>query len=77
MVEPAEILGFARVVLGEAGVLRGRRIVVTAGGTHEAIDPVRREVTIGAGETKTFTVDGPRRCSSWDSCWRTPIVTSA
>ncbi len=41
MVEPAEILGFARVVLGEHGSLAGRKIVVTAGGTHEAIDPVR------------------------------------
>ena len=41
MVEPAEILGYARVVLGEKGLLAGRKIAVTAGGTHEAIDPVR------------------------------------
>ncbi len=41
MVEPAEILGYARMVLGEKGQLAGRKIVVTAGGTHEAIDPVR------------------------------------
>jgi phosphopantothenoylcysteine decarboxylase/phosphopantothenate--cysteine ligase len=41
MVEPGEILGFARVVLGESGQLAGRQIVVSAGGTHEAIDPVR------------------------------------
>jgi phosphopantothenoylcysteine decarboxylase/phosphopantothenate--cysteine ligase len=41
LVEPADILGFARVVLGERGSLAGRKIVVTAGGTHEAIDPVR------------------------------------
>src|SRR5512143_277825 len=37
MVEPSEILGFARVVLGAKGQLAGRKIVVSAGGTHEAI----------------------------------------
>jgi len=41
MVEPVEILGWARVVLGAKGQLAGRKIVVSAGGTHEAIDPVR------------------------------------
>jgi len=41
MVEPAEILGYARVVLGAKGQLTKRKIVVSAGGTQEAIDPVR------------------------------------
>src|SRR5512143_1187220 len=41
MMEPGEILGYVRVVLGEKGQLARRRIVVSAGGTHEAIDPVR------------------------------------
>jgi phosphopantothenoylcysteine decarboxylase/phosphopantothenate--cysteine ligase len=41
MVEPAELIGHARLLLGRAGDLAGRRIVVTAGGTEEAIDPVR------------------------------------
>jgi phosphopantothenoylcysteine decarboxylase / phosphopantothenate---cysteine ligase len=41
MMEPADILGYARVVLGAKGQLAGRKIVVSAGGTHEAIDPVR------------------------------------
>jgi phosphopantothenoylcysteine decarboxylase/phosphopantothenate--cysteine ligase len=41
LVEPLEILGYARVVLGAKGQLAGRKIVVSAGGTHEAIDPVR------------------------------------
>jgi len=35
------ILGTIRQVLGRNGDLAGRRIVVTAGGTREAIDPVR------------------------------------
>jgi len=41
MSEPAEILGHVRVVLGKNGKLAGKRIVVTAGGTQEALDPVR------------------------------------
>ncbi|HUG62300.1 MAG TPA: bifunctional phosphopantothenoylcysteine decarboxylase/phosphopantothenate--cysteine ligase CoaBC, partial [Methylomirabilota bacterium] len=35
------IVGAARLVLGRGGPLAGRRIVVTAGGTREPIDPVR------------------------------------
>ena len=41
MLETPEILGFARVVLGKRGPFSGKKIVVSAGGTHEAIDPVR------------------------------------
>src|SRR5512135_206442 len=41
MVEAGEILGYVRVVLGANEKLTGRKIVVTAGGTREAIDPVR------------------------------------
>jgi phosphopantothenoylcysteine decarboxylase/phosphopantothenate--cysteine ligase len=41
MLEPRKLLGWIRVVLGRSGALAGRKIVVTAGGTHEAIDPVR------------------------------------
>jgi phosphopantothenoylcysteine decarboxylase/phosphopantothenate--cysteine ligase len=41
MSEPEEILEMARLVLGRRGDLAGRRVVVSAGGTREAIDPVR------------------------------------
>jgi phosphopantothenoylcysteine decarboxylase/phosphopantothenate--cysteine ligase len=41
MVEPAELAGWTRVLLGRAGGLHGRKVVVTAGGTQEPIDPVR------------------------------------
>jgi phosphopantothenoylcysteine decarboxylase/phosphopantothenate--cysteine ligase len=41
MVEPEEIVGMARQVLARQGPLAGRRVVITAGGTREAIDPVR------------------------------------
>jgi phosphopantothenoylcysteine decarboxylase/phosphopantothenate--cysteine ligase len=40
--EPAIIEAEIRALLGRTcGPLRGRRVVVTAGGTHEPIDPVR------------------------------------
>lgn len=39
--ETATILGYARGLLGRNGDLAGRRVVVTAGGTQEPIDPVR------------------------------------
>jgi phosphopantothenoylcysteine decarboxylase/phosphopantothenate--cysteine ligase len=41
MSEPMSIVGAARMALGRQGVLAGKRIVVTAGGTREALDPVR------------------------------------
>lgn len=41
MLETRQILGYVRLVLGRYGDLAGRKIVVTAGGTQEAIDPVR------------------------------------
>jgi phosphopantothenoylcysteine decarboxylase/phosphopantothenate--cysteine ligase len=41
MIEPAEIIGQIRIVLGRNGKLAGKKILVTAGGTQEAIDPVR------------------------------------
>jgi phosphopantothenoylcysteine decarboxylase/phosphopantothenate--cysteine ligase len=41
MSEPATIVGVARMAIGRQGVLAGKRIVVTAGGTREALDPVR------------------------------------
>ena len=41
MMEPDEILGHVRWVLGRTGPLAGRRVVVTAGPTREILDPVR------------------------------------
>lgn len=41
MVEPADILAEAAEVLVRAQELEGKRILITAGGTREAIDPVR------------------------------------
>ena len=41
MTEPAEILNRVRHLLSRGGRLRGRKVVVTAGGTQEPLDPVR------------------------------------
>jgi phosphopantothenoylcysteine decarboxylase/phosphopantothenate--cysteine ligase len=41
MVEPMELVGHIRLVLGRGRALAGRRVLVTAGGSQEPIDPVR------------------------------------
>lgn len=41
MLETAEIMGHIRLLLGQGGPLAGKKVVVTAGGTQEPLDPVR------------------------------------
>ena len=41
LLETPELLGHIALVLGRDGDLAGRKVVVSAGGTQEAIDPVR------------------------------------
>ncbi len=41
MVEPGDLLGQVRLFLSRGGPLHGHKIVVTAGGTQEPLDPVR------------------------------------
>jgi phosphopantothenoylcysteine decarboxylase / phosphopantothenate---cysteine ligase len=41
MVEPGELLGQIRLLLSRNGPLAGKKVVVTAGGTQEPLDPVR------------------------------------
>ncbi len=50
LIEITEVLGAIRQVLGKSGDLSGRRIVVTAGGTQEPIDPVRRVSNRSSGK---------------------------
>jgi phosphopantothenoylcysteine decarboxylase/phosphopantothenate--cysteine ligase len=40
-VEPQELIGWVRKLIGLSGSLNGKSIVVTAGGTQEPLDPVR------------------------------------
>lgn len=41
LLEPAELIGYVRLVLGRKGRLAGKKVVISAGGTQEALDPVR------------------------------------
>lgn len=41
LLETAEIIGHIRLILGQNGRLAGKKIVITAGGTQEPLDPVR------------------------------------
>jgi phosphopantothenoylcysteine decarboxylase/phosphopantothenate--cysteine ligase len=50
MIEPQELLGHIRLELSRGGQLKGRRIVVTAGGTQEPIDPVRAITNRSSGK---------------------------
>jgi phosphopantothenoylcysteine decarboxylase/phosphopantothenate--cysteine ligase len=50
MSEPAAILGQIRYLLSRGGPLAGKRVVVTAGGTQEPIDPVRSITNRSSGK---------------------------
>ncbi len=41
MLESNQLLGHLRVFIGKDGVLKGKKVVITAGGTQEPVDPVR------------------------------------
>ncbi len=50
MIEPYDIMGAANMLLGKDGDLSGKKIVVSAGGTEEAIDPVRNITNRSSGK---------------------------
>lgn len=50
MVEPDELLGHIRLVLGKHGAMEGLRVVVTAAGTQEPIDSVRSIANRSSGK---------------------------
>jgi phosphopantothenoylcysteine decarboxylase/phosphopantothenate--cysteine ligase len=50
MTEPAGILGRVRHLLSRGGPLAGRKVVVTAGGTQEPLDPVRMLANRSSGK---------------------------
>jgi phosphopantothenoylcysteine decarboxylase/phosphopantothenate--cysteine ligase len=41
MLETSELIGHIRLALGRHGPMAAKKVVVTAGGTHEPLDPVR------------------------------------
>lgn len=50
MAEPAEIVAAARSALAQGGILAGRHVMVTAGGTQEPLDPVRYITNASSGK---------------------------
>ena len=50
LLEPAEIIGHIRLILGRRGLLADKKIVITAGGTHEPLDPVRMLTNRSSGK---------------------------
>lgn len=50
MEEPENLLGHVRWILSRGGLLEGRKVVVTAGGTQEPIDPVRAITNRSSGK---------------------------
>ena len=60
MAEPAEILAAARLALARGGPLAGRRVVVTAGGTQEPLDPVRFLTNASSGKMGVALVEAAR-----------------
>ena len=60
MAEPAEILAAARLALAQGGPLAGRRVVVTAGGTQEPLDPVRYITNASSGKMGVALAEAAR-----------------
>ena len=60
MAEPLEILAAARVVFARSGPLAGRRVMVTAGGTQEPLDPVRYITNASSGKMGVALAEAAR-----------------
>ncbi|MEZ4681850.1 MAG: phosphopantothenoylcysteine decarboxylase [Caldilineaceae bacterium] len=88
MSEPLTLLGHIRQLLAQGGPLAGKRVVVTAGGTREAVDPVRYLTNHSSGK-QGYAVAQPRstpgrkwcssrrrrgcRCRLGHSSWRLTV----
>jgi phosphopantothenoylcysteine decarboxylase/phosphopantothenate--cysteine ligase len=59
--EPANIVAQLRYLLSREGALKGKRVIVTAGGTEEPIDPVR-VITNRSSGSRVRGCPGSARC---------------
>ena len=62
LLEPQELIGYVRLILGKNGTLAGKKVVITAGGTQEPLDPVR--VLTNRSSGKQGYALGPSRRST-------------
>lgn len=60
MAEPGEIIAAARLRLARGGPLSGRRVLVTAGGTQEPLDPVRYVTNVSSGKMGAALAEAAR-----------------
>lgn len=65
MAEVPELLGHIRWLLGRRGDLAGRRLVVTAGGTREPLDPVRVLTNRSTGKMGYALAEAARDRGAW------------
>jgi phosphopantothenoylcysteine decarboxylase/phosphopantothenate--cysteine ligase len=77
MEEPATIIEAIKAVLGRHGDLSGRRIVVTAGGTREPIDPVRYISNHSSGKMGYAVAEAARDRGAQVTLITTPVALAA
>jgi phosphopantothenoylcysteine decarboxylase / phosphopantothenate---cysteine ligase len=76
MVEATEILHVARQVFALRGPLAGRRVLVTAGGTQEPLDPVRYLTNASSGKMGVAVAEAARDLGAEVTLIHAPLSTS-
>jgi phosphopantothenoylcysteine decarboxylase / phosphopantothenate---cysteine ligase len=76
MAEPAEILAAARTALARGGPLAGRRVVVTAGGTQEPLDPVRFLTNASSGKMGVALAEAARDLGAGVTLIHAPLAVA-
>lgn len=77
MEEPATIVEALKLVLGRRGDFAGRRIVVTAGGTREPVDPVRYLTNHSSGKMGYAVAEAARDRGARVTLVTTPVALAA
>jgi len=76
MAEPAAILAAARLALARGGPLAGRRVVVTAGGTQEPLDPVRFLTNASSGKMGVALAEAARDLGAGVTLIHAPLAVA-
>ena len=78
MLETPDLVGYIRLMLGRNGLLADKKVVITAGGTHEPLDPVRELTNRSSGKQgyalAQAAIDAGAQVSLITSVERTPPV---
>ena len=76
MTEPADLLGHIRYLLSRNGQLKGKVVVITAGGTQETLDPVRVLTNRSSGKQGLALVQAALDCGAEVILIATPATPS-